>query len=397
MTKKAVGLVLSAALLISACTSGGPVATGTAAPSTAPASAAATTAPPIKVGFVGVQSGDFAEFGKETLQGTQLALEDWNAKGGPAGRQLEIQVEDDRFDPNQAVIVTQKLIDAHVDVFIGAGASSTIIPSSLLLEGAHIVNIHAGSNPIITDRGLKYNFRASPRDDVLQPYAADWAFRQGWKTVAMLHDKTALGEGQAIQFKAAFEKLGGTVLLYEGTTSGDTDFSGVLTKVKGLNPAFLYCGCNAPQSGNIVRQAKQLGAAPQYLITDSGPTFDQVAGDARTDVYTINNLGPADIPGNEDWIARYSARWNGEKPSAFTVVYYAMSDVLFYAIDQTGGTDPEKLADFLHGLKGYKSVFGTITFDQKGDNVAAEIGIFKIPASGYPYTVAERRNDVVKP
>ena len=396
MTKRVMGLLLVLVLAIGACTTGG---AATSAPTAAGGSAtpAATAAPPIKVGFIGVQSGDFAEFGKETLQGTQLALEDWNAKGGPAGRQLEIFVEDDRFDPNQAVIVTQKLIDEKVDVLVGAGASSTIIPSSLLLEGAHIVSIHAGSNPIITDRGLKYNFRASPRDDVLQPYAADWAFRQGWKTVAMLHDKTALGEGQATQFKAAFEKLGGTVALFEGTTFGDTDFTGVLTKVKGVAPDFLYCGCNAPQSGNIVRQAKQLGAAAQFLITDSGPTFDEVAGDARTDVYTVNNLGPADIPGNEDWIARYSARWNGEKPSAFTVVYYAMSDVLFYAIDQTGGTDSDKLADFLHNLKDYKSVFGTMTFDQKGDNVAAEIGIFKIPASGYPYTVAERRNDIVKP
>jgi branched-chain amino acid transport system substrate-binding protein len=387
-------ILVMLAMAVSACTG---------APSPAPATGAGTAGPtpgatvaaPLKIGFIGVQSGDFAEFGKTTLQGTQLAAEDWNAKGGPGGRQIELLVEDDRFDPNQAVIVTQKLLDTGIDALIGAGASSTIIPSSLVLEGAHVVNIHAGSNPVITERGLKYNFRASPRDDVLQPYAADWAKRQGWTSVAILHDKTALGEGQAVQFKDAFEKLGGTtVTLYEGTTFGDTDFSGVLTKVKGTNPDFLYCGCNAPQSGNIVRQAKQLGAASQFLITDSGPTFDEVAGDARGGVYTVNNLGPNDIPGNEDWVARYKARWNNEDPSAFTVVYYAMSDVLFHAIDEAG-TDPDALADYLHNLKGYQSVFGSITFDAEGDNVDAEIGIFKIPPTGVPYELFERRNDVV--
>ena len=362
--------------------------------SSPPVHAAAQPSGPIKIGFVGAQTGEFAEFGKFTLQGAQLAVEDWNARGGAAGRQIELLVEDDRFDPNQAVTVVQRLIDEGIEGEIGPGASSTIIPGSLVLEGAHIVNIHAGSNPIITDRGLQYDFRACPRDDVLQPYAAGWAWRHGFRTVAIVHDKTALGQGQAEQFRDAFQALGGTVVLYEGTNIGDTDFSGVLTKVKSVSPDFLYCGCNANHSGNVVRQAVQLGAAPQFLVTDSGPNFDSVAGDAKNGVYVINNLGPSDIPGNEEWLQHYQDRW-GEAAAIYSHMYYAAADVLFAAIDAVGGTDQAKMADWLHNLKDYKSVFGTISFNEKGDNVAAEIGMFQIPPSGYPYQLIERRNDVI--
>jgi branched-chain amino acid transport system substrate-binding protein len=396
MTRRALAMLVSLAMVIAACAQApaatGPAGTTSTGGSAPPSTAAAGT---LKVGFVGVQSGEFAEFGKFTLQGSQLAVEDWNEKGGVNGRQVELLVEDDRFDPNQALIVIQKLLDQNVEGFIGPGASSTIIPGSLMLEGAKMVNIHAGSNPIITDRGLQYTFRAPPRDDVLQPYAADWAFRQGYKNVAILHDKTALGEGQATQFKAKWEELGGTVVLYEGTTFGDTDFSGVLTKVKSAAPDLLYCGCNSNQSGNIVRQAKQLNAAPQFLITDSGVAFDEVAGDAKAGVYTINNLGPNDIPGNEGWLKKYEDRW-GEPAGIYSHMYYALTDVLLASMQETGGTNQDAMRDWLHNVKDYPSVFGSITFDAKGDNIDAEIGIFQITEAGYPYTVVERRNDVVQ-
>jgi branched-chain amino acid transport system substrate-binding protein len=389
--------------MVAACAAPGaasqaPSASGPAA--SAPASGGASpsgsaTGDVLQIGYVGVQSGEFAEFGKFTLQGAQLALDDWNAKGGVNGRQVEFLVEDDKFDPNQALIVIQKLLDQNVEGFIGPGASSTIIPGSLMLEGAKMVNIHAGSNPVITERGLQYTFRAPPRDDVLQPYAADWAFRQGKKSAAILHDKTALGEGQAKEFQAKWESLGGQTALYEGTTFGDTDFSGVLTKVKAANPDFLYCGCNSNQSGNIVRQARQLAAADEFLITDSGVAFDEVAGEAKTGVYTVNNLGPSDFPENADWLKKYEDRW-GEPAGIYSHMYYALTDVLLASMQETGGTDQDKMRDWLHNLKDYKSVFGTISFDAKGDNVDAEIGIFQIPAEGYPYPLVERRNDVVQ-
>jgi len=108
-----IGLALS--LVLSGCA---PKATPTPQPK-----------PPIKVGIVGPLTGSVATFGEGNRDGALIAIEEWNAKGGPAGHKIEYVLGDSQCDPKAAADVAKKVIDEDkVQFIIGAVCSSETIP-----------------------------------------------------------------------------------------------------------------------------------------------------------------------------------------------------------------------------------------------------------------------------
>ena len=57
---------------------------------------------PVKVGVCGPLTGDQGKMGEDMLHGVELAVAEWNAKGGVLGRRIEVVLGDDQHDPKQA-------------------------------------------------------------------------------------------------------------------------------------------------------------------------------------------------------------------------------------------------------------------------------------------------------
>src|SRR5688500_18453934 len=67
------------------------------------------TAQEITIAVAGPITGQYAIFGEQMRRGAQMAIEDFNAKGGVMGRKLRLEVGDDACDPRQAVAVANQL------------------------------------------------------------------------------------------------------------------------------------------------------------------------------------------------------------------------------------------------------------------------------------------------
>ncbi len=81
---------------------------------------------PIKVGVIADQTGDLAFMGIASANVATMVIEDINASGGLLGRPLEMILEDDGTDDDQAARVAAKLVqEDHVDVVLGGIYSST--------------------------------------------------------------------------------------------------------------------------------------------------------------------------------------------------------------------------------------------------------------------------------
>jgi len=78
----------------------------------------------IKIGGVGPISGDAETFGISTRNGENLAVEEWNAKGGVLGKEIKLIFRDDKGDPAEAATVWTKLIDQDKVVAIVGTAMS---------------------------------------------------------------------------------------------------------------------------------------------------------------------------------------------------------------------------------------------------------------------------------
>jgi branched-chain amino acid transport system substrate-binding protein len=73
----------------------------------------------LKIGVIGPFTGPSADFGIPMLNGLQLAIDEINAVGGFLGRKLELDIKDDKGNPDEGLKQSQVLIADKVTAVIG--------------------------------------------------------------------------------------------------------------------------------------------------------------------------------------------------------------------------------------------------------------------------------------
>src|SRR5471030_1276324 len=165
----------------------------------------------VKIGHVAPLTGGLARLGKDTENGARLAIEQINATQPTIGGQkitLQLDSEDDAGDPRTATVVAQKLVDDHIVAVIGHLTSGTSIPASKIYSDAGIVEVSPSTtNPLYTEQGFKTTYRLVATDAQQGPALAEFAKDQKVRTVAIVDDSTAYGQGLATEFEKNSKKL----------------------------------------------------------------------------------------------------------------------------------------------------------------------------------------------
>ena len=215
----------------------------------------------VKIGSASPLTGPQAHIGIDIRNGVQLAIDDANAANIEIGGKkvkFELIAEDDEANPTKATTVAQKLADAKVVAVIGHFNSGASIPASKIYSDAGIPQISPSStNPKYTEQGFKTTFRVVAHDGQQGPTLARFAAKTlQAKTVAVIDDSTAYGQGLADNFEATVKSLGLKIVAREHTTDKDTDFKAILTKIKGKKPDLIMFGGIDPQAAPMIKQMK---------------------------------------------------------------------------------------------------------------------------------------------
>jgi branched-chain amino acid transport system substrate-binding protein len=146
--------------------------------------------------------------------------------------------------PSRAPPSAQKLCDAKVNGVVGHLNSGTTIPASKIYNDAAFPMVTgAATNPNLTKPGYKTTFRIIANDSALgagsAKYAADVL---KLKTVAVIDDRTAYGQGVADIFAKTAKSLGLQIVDAQFTTDKATDFMAILTAIKGKKPDGIFFG-----------------------------------------------------------------------------------------------------------------------------------------------------------
>ena len=168
----------------------------------------------VKIGHVGPISGPDAHLGRDNELGAKMAIDELNAKGvviGGKKAKFELLAEDDASDPKQGTAVAQKLVDSNVNGVIGHLNSGTSIPASKIYSNAGIPQISPSStNPKLTRQGYKTTFRVVADDVHLGGTLGRYASQTlKGKSVAVIDDRTAYGQGVAQEFVKGVTGSGG--------------------------------------------------------------------------------------------------------------------------------------------------------------------------------------------
>src|SRR5688572_15390737 len=224
----------------------------------------------VKIGSASPLTGPQAHIGIDIRNGAQLAIDDANAAkisiGGKPVK-FELVAEDDEANPTKATTVAQKLVDAKVAGVVGHFNSGASIPASKIYSDAGIPQISPSStNPKYTQQGFKTTFRVVAHDDQQGPTLGRFALEKlKVKSVAVIDDSTAYGQGLAEAFERTVKAGGMKIVAREHTTDKDTDFKAILTKIKGRNPDLIMFGGIDPQAGPMVKQMSELGIKARYI------------------------------------------------------------------------------------------------------------------------------------
>jgi branched-chain amino acid transport system substrate-binding protein len=327
----------------------------------------------VKIGHVAPLTGEIAHLGKDQENGARLAIEEINKKGLTIDGQkvtLEFDAQDDGADPRVATQVAQKLVDDKVVAVVGHLNSGTSIPASKIYGDAGIVQVSpAATNPQYTLQGFKTTYRVVATDAEQGPALANYASKGlKVKTVAVVDDATAYGEGLANEFEKTAKANGVKVLSHDSTNDKAVDFRAILTKIKGERPdAIMYGGMDAT-GGPFARQAKQLAINSKVLAGDGACTdkLSDLAGEA-TDNVICSQPGMAleKMPGGPAFEKRYVKRFNEPiqiyAPFAYDAVY-----IVIDAMRRADSISPAKILAAMPSTN-YSGVIGLTQFDSKGD------------------------------
>ena len=369
--------VLAAATLLVACGKKEEAA-APAAPAAAPA-AAAPAAGVIKIGHVGPTSGAIAHLGKDNENGARMAIEELNAAGVMIdGKKvtLELMAEDDAADPKQGTAVAQKLVDAKVAGVIGHLNSGTTIPASKLYSDAGIPQISpSATNPKYTRQGFKTAFRMVADDAQLGGTLGKYAVGTlKGKSIAVIDDRTAYGQGVAEEFTKAVEAAGGKVVAKEFTTDKATDFNSILTTIKGKKPDVVFFGGMDAVAGPMLKQMKSLGIKAKFMGGDGicSTELVKLGGDAIADDQVVCAEAGGVEKGSKyetvqnEFKAKFKAKYNADVQVYAPYVYDAVK-IMVAAMVKANSSDPVKYLPVLAATADYEGVTGAVSFDEKGD------------------------------
>jgi branched-chain amino acid transport system substrate-binding protein len=340
----------------------------------------------VRIGHVAPLSGGQAHYGKDNERGAMMAIEDLNAKGiAIGGKKVRFKLisEDDAADPKQGTAAAQKLVDQKVHGVVGHLNSGTTIPASKIYNDAGIPQVTpSATNPKYTQQGFNTAFRLLANDNALGAATANHATKTlKAKTVAIVDDRTAYGQGVADIFEKVAKQNGAQVVSRQYTNDKATDFNAILTTIKTSKPDVIFYGGMDAQAGPMVRQMKQLGIGAKFLGGDGICTeeISKLAGDAIGE-HVICAEGGASLdlmPKGKDFRARFEAKYK-DKIQVYAPYTYDAVMTLVAAMQKADSVEPAKYLPVLAKLQ-YEGVTTKVQFDSTGELVNAATTLYNYP------------------
>lgn len=165
----------------------------------------------IIVGTVNVQSGPAADLGLELNAGAKAYIEKVNAAGGVNGRKIKWMLEDDGYEPNQAIEKAKKLIekDKAFCLFNSVGTPTGVAVMPLLASAdIPLIGMFTGGekfrNPVVKNI---FNIRGSYWDEA-ELMVTNIVDKKGLKKVAIFLQDDAFGQAVQGGVVKALEKRG---------------------------------------------------------------------------------------------------------------------------------------------------------------------------------------------
>ena len=338
----------------------------------------------LKIGVAQPLSGPLAALGQDLLNGVNLAVGELN-KGNYSidGKRvtLEVMAVDDKADAATGKAVAQQLVDAGVVAVIGHLNSGVSIEAAPIYGAKDIPQIAISTNPRFTQLGLGTTFRMVANDGLQARAIGSFAASQfGASRYAALDDGTPYGkgltEGAAEQLKAEKKQ----VVVRESFDDKTLAFDDLAAKLKEAGVEVMVSTLNDYQVIALIEALRKVNYTRLRLLGgDTVKTTDMVkaAGIIEGIYATSPVLEAKEFVAGRQFLEKYLEAF--KKPPAYGGHYsYDSMYVLSAALQKAKSAKPKDITAAMHSLNGYAPVTGTMTWDDKGEQRYAAVGVYEL-------------------
>jgi branched-chain amino acid transport system substrate-binding protein len=324
----------------------------------------------VKIGLIQPLTGSVAYNGTTDVNGSKLALDEINAKGGVLGKKLELVIEDGECKPANSVNAAEKLIQRDKVVALSGAFCSSATLAVMPVAANYKIPLITGvsSSAELTEKGNRWFFRATETDALLAKSFAKILFDQlKLRKVAYIGVNDDWGRGGVAEFEKQMTALGATTVMKEYFEHGTSDFYTILTKLRSSGADGAFVAAETQDGSIFVKQKAELGLPIKVFGVGSWATADfmKLTGAASEGIYAaVPYASTMNTPKNKAFVDAYQARYK-EAPGKYSAAGYNAINILAEAINRAGSTDAEKIREALTKTN-YEGPNGKFVFDEKG-------------------------------
>lgn len=346
----------------------------------------------IRIGFFGpIQDNSESVLGLRMLHGAQMAVDEWNARGGYGGKPFKLMLHNDYNNwqakavygdvrPTDSAIwgsasdeAVKMAYDEQVWAIFGSISSeSTHIALRVALRAELPVVSSANSDPTVPETSIPWYFGAMQDDrQQYQTLARRIYTELGLKRVAVLRASSRYGRYGLPKFLDASRRLGHPVVMEQIFQPGDTDYTRQLKVIRDSRPDAVLLVGDELEAATILKQMRAAGMK-QWVFgayRTLGDTLLKEAGEAAEGFEAVYPYDPTrNDPRWLDFNRRFEGQFH-EKPEQFASMAYDTMNMLLDSICKAG-LNRARIHDALADIEEYDGVTGHFIFDPNQKNAA---------------------------
>ncbi len=349
---------------------------------------------PIRIGWMMVVSGADASLGTDTKRGVEIAVDD---KGGELlGHPIELVGEDELCNAEGGQTAATKLAsDTSLTAVVGSNCSSAARAGIPILCGAGIPMISPSNTaPDLTDPARPPEYwcymRTAHNDNIQGARMAEYAYEQGYRNAATVHDGSIYADKLQQVFAARFQELGGTIVAQEAVGPDDTDMKPMLTRLAATGPDFIYYPIFIKAGGQITKQAREVAGLETVQLSGAdgifSPDFLAAAGDASLGFNWSSPDFSAFGAGYGDFLTKHEEKYGEKTLAPFHAHAYDAANIIMASIEQVAIGDMEggalliprkALHAAMAATENFAGLTGNLTCNETGDCADPKIAVYE--------------------
>ena len=311
--------------------------------------AGAAASEDVKLGILIGFTGPIESLTSHMAAAAETAMAEVNASGKAKNTYSSVRGDSTCTDAAAASAAGERMVTAEgVKGIIGAdcsGVTRAVLTNVAMPNGIVMISPSATSPALSTidDKGLF--FRTAPSDARQGEVMAQLAKDQGIESVAITYTNNDYGKGLADSFKAAFEKLGGTVTTSAAHDDGKADYSAEVAALAAAGGDALAVVGYVDQGGSgVTRGALDTGAFEKFIFPD-GMIGDALVERFGTEIDGSIGINPAAEGDGRTKFEELAAAAGFDPSSPYSAEAYDAAALILLSMQAAKSSDPAMAKD----------------------------------------------------